>query len=166
VRNAAILAVIIAALGVPVGVLWWLVSPQPKVTVVAGGLTLSETEAQAFVAAEGWFAILTLAAGIICGLVVAFLGGSGGSGGSGGTSGAHSPTAPVAPTAQSRRSGSRPAARWPRSLPGEPASSSGGCPTRSPRRRPRRSAPPCRSPSSCARPACCSAGRLARWARS
>jgi hypothetical protein len=83
VRNAAILAVIVAALGVPVGVLWWLVSPQTEVTVVAGGVTLSETAAQAFIAADGWFAILTLAAGIICGEVVAIRGGTGSAGGAG-----------------------------------------------------------------------------------
>jgi hypothetical protein len=102
VRNAAILAVIIAALGAPVGVLWWLVSPQTEVTVVAGGVTLSETEAQAFVAADGWFAILTLAAGIICGLVVAFLGGAGGSDG---TSGAHGPDGTGRPDGTSRPDG-------------------------------------------------------------
>lgn len=67
--SAAVLAVVIAALGVPVGVLWWLVAPQAEVTVVEGGIRLTETAAQVFFAADGWFAIFTLVAGVGCGWV-------------------------------------------------------------------------------------------------
>jgi hypothetical protein len=68
-QTRAVLGVVVgmAVLGVPVGVLWWLIAPRADVTVVDGGITLSETASQTFVAADGWFAALTLVAGMVCG---------------------------------------------------------------------------------------------------
>jgi hypothetical protein len=73
-RAAIILAVVIAAFGVPVGVCWLLITPRVKVTVVDGGVTLTETVAETFVAADGWFAIITVAAGIASGVLITFRG--------------------------------------------------------------------------------------------
>lgn len=73
-RPAIAVAIIMAVVGVPVGVLWWLVAPRVEATVVEGGITLSQTAAQTFVAADGWFAILTLVAGIACGGALAVRG--------------------------------------------------------------------------------------------
>ncbi len=71
VRAVIWLALGMIAVGIPVGVVWWRLAPRGEVTVVDGGVVLSETASQAFVAADGWFAFLTLAAGILCGTVVA-----------------------------------------------------------------------------------------------
>jgi hypothetical protein len=70
-RAAIIVAVAVAACGVPVGVLWPLIAPRVEATVVDDGLRLTQSAAQTYVAADGWFAILTVLAGIATGELVA-----------------------------------------------------------------------------------------------
>jgi hypothetical protein len=63
-------AAVTALAGVPVGALWALVAPTAQVTVVERGIVIAESAGQAFVAADGWFAVLSLLAGICCGVLV------------------------------------------------------------------------------------------------
>jgi hypothetical protein len=77
-RAAITLAAVVTAFGVPVGVLWLLITPRVEATVVDGGLSLTETAAETFVAADGWFAIITALAGIASGALIAFRGRPGG----------------------------------------------------------------------------------------
>lgn len=56
--------------GVPIGVLWWLVAPLPRLVVRANGIYLTEGETEVAVAADGWFAVCSLTAGLVVALVV------------------------------------------------------------------------------------------------
>ncbi|WP_184075697.1 hypothetical protein [Nocardiopsis mwathae] len=58
----------VAALGVPLGLLWWLITPRPAVTVVDGdGTTAPFPVSQALFVPDGYFAIIMMCAGILCG---------------------------------------------------------------------------------------------------
>ena len=63
----AMAAAVIAALGVPLAVVWWLVAPKVPIVVTAGGPVYVNYETERFMSADGWF--VTLGAGL--GLVVA-----------------------------------------------------------------------------------------------
>ena len=61
--------VVSAIVGLPLGILWWLVAPQPLVQRRADGIyRLSEID-ESSIAADGWFAVLALATGVVAGLV-------------------------------------------------------------------------------------------------
>lgn len=55
--------------GIPLGLLWWLVTPRPRFRVVEAGVALEQRTAGAFIAADGWFALLGLAAGVVAAVV-------------------------------------------------------------------------------------------------
>jgi hypothetical protein len=64
----AVLAVLGA--GALTGVLWRLVAPLPHVTVQAGQLIAAESEGESAVAADGWFGLCCLVAGVLSAVLV------------------------------------------------------------------------------------------------
>lgn len=58
-------AVVIAALGAPLGLLWAVVAPGVPVVQASGGPVLTEQQPEQFVAADGWFSVLGLAFGVL-----------------------------------------------------------------------------------------------------
>jgi hypothetical protein len=66
-RAAILVLLVVAASGVVVGVVWRLVAPVVQLKVQSDGLYFVDPEPQAFIAADGWFAGLTLLAGGLCG---------------------------------------------------------------------------------------------------
>jgi imidazolonepropionase-like amidohydrolase len=54
-------------LGVLVGLLWEQLAPKARWVVQTGGALLNEAEQMDFIAADGWFAVLAAAAGVLCG---------------------------------------------------------------------------------------------------
>ncbi|TDQ48498.1 hypothetical protein [Actinorugispora endophytica] len=68
-RNLAAGAVVfggVAILGVPLGVLWWLVAPRAEVTATSGGVAYYPLSEAGF-AGEGHYALMMLAAGLLTG---------------------------------------------------------------------------------------------------
>lgn len=61
-----------ALLGLPVGVGWTLLAPRPVYQVTPAGPALDDLTSGAFVAADGWFAVLGLAAGALSAAVAAW----------------------------------------------------------------------------------------------
>ncbi|WP_393916077.1 hypothetical protein [Halostreptopolyspora alba] len=57
----------VAALGVPLGLLWWGIAPRPTVTVVAEGETVPLPVSQTMFASEGYFAVMALCVGVATG---------------------------------------------------------------------------------------------------
>jgi hypothetical protein len=60
-------AVVIALLGVPLGLLWGVVSPHAPVVVTRDGAVLAGFRQEVFVAADGTFALIGLLAGLVVG---------------------------------------------------------------------------------------------------
>lgn len=71
-RIGAIAAVVIALIGVPVGLLWAVVAPHGKDVVIGGQAFLANPESEAWIAGDGYFALITAIVGVIC-AVVAYL---------------------------------------------------------------------------------------------
>lgn len=67
-RTAAGLVVALAAAGVAIGAVWWWVAPVAQVRIEADGGYFTQTQPQQFIVADGWFALLTAAAGVVAGL--------------------------------------------------------------------------------------------------
>jgi hypothetical protein len=66
---------VIAVLGVPAGLLWTTVAPRTTYVIAGGKALLGDPESQTLIAADGWFAVLTAAAGVLCGIVAYVLAG-------------------------------------------------------------------------------------------
>lgn len=67
IRIGVLATLVIAVLGVPVGLLWTAVAPVTTYVVAGGKTFLADPETQTLIAADGWFAALTAAAGLLCG---------------------------------------------------------------------------------------------------
>lgn len=74
-RIGAAATLVIAVLGVPVGLLWTTVAPRTTYVIAGGKALLGDPESQTLIAADGWFAVLTAAAGLLCGIVAYVLAG-------------------------------------------------------------------------------------------
>lgn len=61
-------AALLAALGIPVGLLWFTVAPRAEWVVRDAGGQFKDANTQAIVAADGWFFVITLAVGVACGV--------------------------------------------------------------------------------------------------
>lgn len=68
------LALVCAAIGVPVAVAWWWLTPPVRYAVRADGVYLANTLREPAVAADGWFAVCALVAGVLLGFLVALVG--------------------------------------------------------------------------------------------
>jgi hypothetical protein len=66
---------VIAVLGVPAGLLWTTVAPRTTYVIAGGTKLLGDPESQTLIAADGWFAVLTAVAGLLCGVVAYVLAG-------------------------------------------------------------------------------------------
>lgn len=71
-RVAAVLVLGLALVGVVVGVLWWHWAPVATVRMAEGGGYLTDEQPEQFIAADGLFALLTGAFGLVAGWVVAW----------------------------------------------------------------------------------------------
>jgi len=71
-RDFAVTVVIQALIGVVAGLIWSAVAPRAPYLATPEGLRLADPSTQAIIAADGWFAVITGAAGLIVG-IVAFL---------------------------------------------------------------------------------------------
>ncbi|PZG18072.1 hypothetical protein C1I98_38480, partial [Spongiactinospora gelatinilytica] len=68
-RDFAGTVLVLAVLGVAAGVVWSLVAPRAPYVALDGGPALADPSTQALVAADGWFAVITGAVGLVVGLV-------------------------------------------------------------------------------------------------
>lgn len=75
IRIGVLATLVIAVLGVPAGFLWAAVAPRTGYVVVHGATLLADPETQTLIAADGWFAALTAAAGLLCGAAAYVLAG-------------------------------------------------------------------------------------------
>lgn len=67
-RVGVVATLVIAVLGVPAGLLWSVVAPRTTYVIAGGKALLGDPETQTLIAADGWFAVLTAAAGVLCGV--------------------------------------------------------------------------------------------------
>jgi hypothetical protein len=74
-RTGAAATLIIALLGVPAGLLWIVLAPRTAYVIVGGKAFVSDPEAQTLITADGWFAVLAVVAGTLCGAVAYILAG-------------------------------------------------------------------------------------------
>lgn len=63
-------ALAIAAVGLPAGLVWWLVAPRGALIVTASGVFPYQSENKAYIAADGWFAVVALVTGVLTGALV------------------------------------------------------------------------------------------------
>jgi hypothetical protein len=75
VRIGVVTTLVIAVLGLPAGLLWTVVAPRTTYVIAAGQAVVGDPETQTLIAADGWFAVLTAAAGLLCGVVAYVLAG-------------------------------------------------------------------------------------------
>jgi hypothetical protein len=66
-RAGGLLALLVAASGVPLGLLWAAVGPRASVMLTSDGAVLAEHSQEAFVGADGTFAAIGLGAGFVAG---------------------------------------------------------------------------------------------------
>ncbi|MCO6005879.1 hypothetical protein NE236_12880 [Actinoallomurus purpureus] len=75
IRMGVLAALAITVLGVPIGLLWVAIAPRTAYQVSGGKGLLADPETQTLIAADGWFAALTAAAGLLCGVAAYVLAG-------------------------------------------------------------------------------------------
>jgi hypothetical protein len=66
----AIVTLVTALLGVPLGLLWTALAPSIPVIKVEGGAVAAQPQPEEFVAADGWFSLLGLGFGVLMAIVV------------------------------------------------------------------------------------------------
>lgn len=62
-----------ALLGAPAGLIWSALAPHAGVVINANGANFADPVTEDFIAADSWFAAVTVVAGLLCGLVVWWL---------------------------------------------------------------------------------------------
>lgn len=75
IRNGVLATLVIAVLGLPAGLLWTALAPHTAYVVDSGAALLADPETQTLIAADGWFAVVTGGAGLLCGVVAYVLAG-------------------------------------------------------------------------------------------
>jgi hypothetical protein len=68
-RAGLIVFTAVLLLGIPFGFLWEAVTPKVPVVARAEGVFYAEPEGNAFIAADGWFAVIAAAIGVCCAFV-------------------------------------------------------------------------------------------------
>ncbi|WP_283133558.1 hypothetical protein [Rhizohabitans arisaemae] len=74
VRAFAVTLAVLALSGVAAGLLWGVVAPRVSYVVTASGPRLADPTTQDIIAGDGWFAVVTGAAGLVSGVVGYLLG--------------------------------------------------------------------------------------------
>lgn len=67
---AAVVAVTLAALGLPLGLLWRVLAPRVEFVMTEQGPAPVQAEPEGFVADDGWYVVLTLGVGILAAILV------------------------------------------------------------------------------------------------
>lgn len=70
VRTVGRLVAILAAAGIPTGLLWLLLAPRRQFEVVADGFRTLEPQSEALIGADSWLMIITGSLGVLAGLLV------------------------------------------------------------------------------------------------
>ncbi|GLW12203.1 hypothetical protein Misp01_73310 [Microtetraspora sp. NBRC 13810] len=73
-RDVAVTVLTLAVLGVLAGLIWSLVAPRAPYVSTPEGAQLADPSTQALIAADGWFAVITGVAGLVCGVLAYVLG--------------------------------------------------------------------------------------------
>ncbi|GGL09974.1 hypothetical protein Sme01_32700 [Sphaerisporangium melleum] len=68
-RDFGLTVIVLALLGVAAGFLWSVLAPRTPYVVTKTGPQLADPTTQTLIAADGWFAVITGAAGLACGIV-------------------------------------------------------------------------------------------------
>ncbi|GII76880.1 hypothetical protein Sru01_18620 [Sphaerisporangium rufum] len=68
-RDFALTVVVLAVAGLGAGLVWSAVAPRTPYVVTRSGPRLADPTTQTLIAADGWFAVITAAAGLACGVV-------------------------------------------------------------------------------------------------
>lgn len=63
-----------ALLGAPAGLVWAAVAPRPELILTPIGAAYANPRAEAVIAGDGWFAVVSVGAGLLCGLMTYALG--------------------------------------------------------------------------------------------
>lgn len=63
-----------ALLGAPAGLVWAAVAPRPELVLTPAGATYANPRPEAVVAGDGWFAAVSVIAGLLCGVLTYALG--------------------------------------------------------------------------------------------
>ncbi|RCG33009.1 hypothetical protein DQ384_00725 [Sphaerisporangium album] len=69
VRDFGLTVVVLAAMGVAAGFAWSALSPRTPYVITRTGPVLTDPTTQSLIAADGWFAVITASAGLVCGIV-------------------------------------------------------------------------------------------------
>lgn len=67
---ALAVAATLAALGLPLGLLWRAVTPKVEFVMTDAGATTVQSEPEGFVAGDGWYVLITFAVGVVAAIVV------------------------------------------------------------------------------------------------
>ncbi|MGC9667368.1 DUF2567 domain-containing protein [Planosporangium sp. 12N6] len=67
---AAGVAIALTVLGLPLGLLWRAVSPKVEFVMTEAGATTVQAEPEGFVAADGWYVLITCAVGLLAAIAV------------------------------------------------------------------------------------------------
>jgi hypothetical protein len=67
---AAILAAVLAVIGLPLGLLWRALAPKVEFVMTADGPTTLLPEPEGFVADDGWYVLITVGVGVVAALLV------------------------------------------------------------------------------------------------
>lgn len=70
VRTSAAVVLILGLVGAVAGVFWWWIAPQPGYRIETDGLYFLSAQPQQYIAADGWFAVMTVVIGLVAGAVV------------------------------------------------------------------------------------------------
>jgi hypothetical protein len=69
-RTALLVALAVTSAALPTAAVWWLLAPVPRLTRIGDEALLAESQGEYAVAADGWFALCTATAGLVCAVAV------------------------------------------------------------------------------------------------
>ncbi len=69
-RTSAAVVLALGLVGAVAGIVWWWIAPQPGYRIETDGLYFLSAQPQQYIAADGWFAVLTVIIGLAAGVAV------------------------------------------------------------------------------------------------
>ncbi len=69
-RTTAAVVLVLGLVGAVAGVIWWWIAPQPGYRIETDGLYFLSAQPQQYIAADGWFAVITAVIGLAAGVIV------------------------------------------------------------------------------------------------